>query len=201
MKNETKVDVMIHIKEVIVVEGRYDKERLKKITDAPIICTHGFELYRSKRIIESIRRMAKDRGILILTDSDAAGFRIRNFIKQSVGDGVVKHAYIPSVKGKEKRKEKPGAEGILGVEGIDEKILEGIIKKATQVTESEKLTQVTKAQFYADGFSGRPDSAIKRAELAKALSLPPRISANALLDMINKVCGKEEYEEFKKRNP
>ncbi len=192
---------MIHIKEVIVVEGKYDKERLKKITDAPIICTHGFELYRSKRIIESIRKMAKDRGILILTDSDRAGFRIRNYIKQCIGEGDIKHAYIPSVKGKEKRKDKPGAEGILGVEGIDEETLENILRQAARVTEAEPVTMVTKAQFYADGFSGRPDSAIKRAELAKALSLPPRISANALLEMINKVCCAEEYEEFKKRNP
>lgn len=193
---------MIHIKEVIVVEGKYDKERLKKITDAPIICTHGFELYRSKRIIESIRQMAKKRGILILTDSDKAGFRIRNYIKQCIGEGgVVKHAYIPSVKGKEKRKDKPGAEGILGVEGIDEETLENILKQAAEVTDKEPAVKITKAQFYADGFSGRPDSATKRAELAKTLSLPPRISANALLDMINKVCGAEEYEEFKKRNP
>lgn len=202
MKNDIKVgSFMIHIKEVIVVEGKYDKERLRKITDAPIICTHGFELYRSKRIIDSIRQMAKTRGVLILTDSDGAGFRIRNYIKQCVGDsGEVKHAYIPSVKGKEKRKDKPGAEGILGVEGIDEKTLEGIIKKATEVTEAEPMISVTKAQFYADGFSGRADSAEKRAALARALSLPPRISANALLEMINKVCGAEEYEEYKKRN-
>ncbi len=193
---------MIHIKEVIVVEGKYDKERLKKITDSPIICTHGFELYRSKRIIDSIRRMAKNRGVLILTDSDRAGFRIRNYIKQCIGEGgVVKHAYIPSVKGKEKRKDKPGAEGILGVEGIDEETLENILKQAAEVTDKEPAVKITKAQFYADGFSGRPDSAAKRAELAKTLSLPPRISANALLEMINKVCGAEEYEEFKKRNP
>ena len=193
---------MIHIKEVIVVEGKYDKECLKKITDAPIICTHGFELYRSKRIIESIRKMAKDRGILILTDSDRAGFRIRNYSKQCVGEvGNIKHAYIPSVKGKEKRKEKPGAEGILGVEGIDKKTLESILNQAAEITDEGPMAKVSKAQFYADGFSGRPDSAKKRAELAKALSLPPRISANALLEMINKVCGVEEYEEFKKRNP
>ncbi len=190
---------MLHIEEVIVVEGRYDKERLKKITDAPIICTCGFELYRSKRIINSIRQMAKTKGVIILTDSDRAGFRIRNYIKQSLGnEGSVKHAYIPKIEGKEKRKAIPGKDGILGVEGIDEKTLEQILQKAATVADAKTLTPITKADFFKDGFSGKPDSAQKRAALAKKMNLPPSISANALLDLINKVYGKEEYEELKK---
>lgn len=188
---------MIHIEELIVVEGKYDKEKLRKVTDAPIICTHGFELYRSNRIINSIRQMARTRGVIVLTDSDRAGFRIRNYIKQCLGkDANVKHAYIPSVKGKEKRKEKAGADGILGVEGIDEKTLEDILKKATAATTSKPLTPVTKAEFFADGFSGKPDSTAKRERLARAMSLPPKMSANALLDIINKVYGLEEYKKF-----
>lgn len=191
---------MIHIEETIVVEGKYDKERLRHITDAPIICTHGFELYRSKRIIQSIRQMAKKRGIIILTDSDRAGFRIRNYIKQCLGDSAnIKHAYIPHIEGKEKRKEKAGAEGLLGVEGIDEALLADILSKAGSVTEVKPLMQVTKAQFYADGFSGKSDSAERRRCLARLMKLPPTISANAMLELINKVYGAEEYEELKSK--
>lgn len=189
---------MLHINEAIIVEGKYDKERLRKICDAPIICTHGFELYRSKKIVNSIRQMAKTRGVIILTDSDRAGFRIRNYLKQCLGnEGDIKQAYIPEVKGKEKRKEKAGKDGLLGVEGIDEKTLEEILKKSTAVHEAELLEQVTKAEFYADGFSGKPDSAEKRESLAKALNLPPRMSANALLEMINKIYGAEEYRKMR----
>lgn len=184
---------MLHIDKVIVVEGKYDKEKLRKITDAPIICTHGFELYRSKRIINSIRTMAKTRGVIVLTDSDRAGFRIRNYIKQCLGnDCDVSHAYIPHVKGKEKRKDSPGKDGLLGVEGIDEKNLAEILKGAA-VTEAVPLTPVSKADFFRDGFSGKPDSAERRRKLALALSLPPSISANALLELINRVYGAEEY--------
>lgn len=190
--------LMLHIEDVIVVEGKYDKERLRKVTDAPIICTHGFELYRSNRIINSIRQMAKSRGIIVLTDSDRAGFRIRNYIKQCLGRDVrVQHAYIPPVKGKEKRKEKAGADGLLGVEGIDESILEDILRKAATASEAEPLTPVTKAEFFADGFSGKSDSAEKRKKLARRLSLPPNMSANAMLELINKVYGAEEYNKIK----
>lgn len=192
---------MLHIEEVIVVEGKYDKERLKNITDAPIICTHGFELYRSKRIINSIKTMAKNRGVIVLTDSDRAGFRIRNYIKQCLGDSVdVKHAYIPQLKGKEKRKEKAGADGILGVEGMSEKMLEEILIKVANTTDSKhtNLKPVDKATFYADGFSGKPDSAEKRNKLAKLMNLP-NMSANALLDIINKTYGYDEYKEYVKR--
>lgn len=185
---------MLHIKEAIVVEGKYDKERLRRICDAPIICTHGFELYRSKKIVNSIREMAKTRGIIILTDSDRAGFRIRNYLKQCLGDkGNIKHAYIPEVKGKEKRKEKAGKDGLLGVEGIDENRLAEILSQAATVCEEKPFKQITKAEFFADGFSGKPESTKKRETLAKALNLPPRISSNALLDIINKVYGADEY--------
>ena len=191
---------MIHIEEAIVVEGKYDKERLRHITDAPIICTHGFELYRSKRIIESIRQMAKMRGVIILTDSDRAGFRIRNYIKQCLGDAAnIKHAYIPHIEGKEKRKERAGAEGLLGVEGIDEELLADILSKAGSVTETKALKKVTKAQFYADGFSGKSDSTEQRKRLARLMKLPPTISANAMLELINKAYGAEEYEELKSK--
>lgn len=191
---------MLHINEVIVVEGKYDKEQLKKITDAPIICTYGFQLYRSPKIINSLRALSKKRGIIVLTDSDRAGFRIRNYIKQCLGEAAnIKQAYIPEVKGKEKRKEKPGADGLLGVEGIDEETLEAILKKSASVSQEPPINSVTKAEFYSDGFSGRANSAELRQKLCRELSLPPRISANALLDMINKVYGAEEYKDAVKK--
>lgn len=186
---------MLHIKELIVVEGKYDKEHLKKITDAPIICTHGFELYKSKNVIKSIKELSKDRGVIILTDSDRAGFRIRNYLKNCLGDSCdIKNAYIPEIEGKEKRKTRPGKDGILGVEGIEEEVLEEILKKAATEIIPDNVEKVTKADFFADGFSGREDSGEMRKQLAKELNLPPRISANAMLDLINQIGGMPVYE-------
>lgn len=187
---------MLHIKETIVVEGKYDRERLKKITDAAIICTGGFSLYSNKNIINSIRKMAKTTGVLILTDSDSAGFRIRNYIKQCVGDdGVVKHAYIPSIEGKERRKEKAGKEGLLGVEGMSEELLADILKTVTEVKAEnrENEPKITKTMLFEDGLSGGEESAVKRRKLEKLLGLPPRLSANALIDVLNGAIGFEEY--------
>ena len=187
---------MLHIKETIVVEGKYDRERLKKITDAAIICTGGFSLYSNKNIINSIRKMAKTTGVLILTDSDGAGFRIRNYIKQCVGnDGIVKHAYIPSVEGKERRKEKPGKEGLLGVEGMSEELLADILKTVTDVKSEDRKNEprITKTMLFKDGLSGGDDSAVKRRKLEKLLGLPLRLSANALIDVLNGAIGFEEY--------
>lgn len=193
---------MLHIKEAIIVEGRYDKERVKQITDAPIICTGGFNIFKNPQIISSIRSLAQDVGIIVLTDSDRAGFKIRNYIKQCVGNnGTVKHAYIPSVEGKEKRKDTPGKEGILGVEGMTEDILYEILKKVTSVErtdnpfpdKNEPQKIITKKDLYFDGLTGGADSFDKRKKLAKHFNLPPRISTNAMLDLLNKVYGYEKY--------
>ncbi len=186
---------MIHIKETIVVEGKFDKEQLKKITDAPIICTGGFSLYTNKNIINSIRTMAQKTGVIILTDSDGAGFRIRNYIKQCVGNrGTVKHAYIPSVSGKERRKDTPGKEGLLGVEGIGEETLEKILREtACEVELCEQGQKITKAVLYEDGLSGRADSEELRRKLKRELGLPLRLSSNALIDILNSAIGFEEY--------
>lgn len=192
---------MIHIKEVIVVEGKYDKERLRKITDAPIICTNGFGLYRSKGTLNSIRKLAKDRGVIILTDSDSAGFRIRSYLKGCLsGSCVIKNAYIPAVEGKEKRKDKPGKEGLLGVEGIAEAELERILKTAATVDDCGRETlPVTKADFFEAGLSGGAKSGEKRRRIAAILNLPPRISANAMLDLINQIGGMEVYQKALER--
>ena len=193
---------MLHIKETIVVEGKFDKEQLKKVTDAPIICTGGFALYTDKSIITAIRKMAQKTGVIVLTDSDSAGFRIRSYIKQCVGDrGTVKHAYIPSVKGKEKRKAVGGKEGLLGVEGMTEELLSEILKSVTEITDTDKMNepQITKAMFYEDGLSGGEESAAKRKKLAQNLGLPARISANALLEVLNLAIGYDEYKEALKK--
>lgn len=290
---------MLHIKETIVVEGRYDKEKLKRVTDAPIICTGGFDLYKNKNTVKAICRMAEKTGVIILTDSDRAGFRIRSYIKQCTGGrGSVKHAYIPTVLGKERRKDKAGKEGILGVEGIDEETLAEILSRVAEVedsadstgnaegcggadcadnsntdkcaqcadnsntadccgadcadkTNTDKCAQcadnpnaagcrgaecadkanadkcaqcadnpsaadcrgasrtgnsnsaasagggnrgtVTSAMFYEDGFTGKDGSAELRARLAKQLGLPLRITPKAMLDIINKAYGVDEY--------
>lgn len=193
---------MLHIKETIVVEGKFDKEQLKKVTDAPIICTGGFTLYTDKSIITAIRKMAQRTGVIVLTDSDSAGFRIRNYIKQCVGDhGTVKHAYIPSVKGKEKRKTVGGKEGLIGVEGMTEELLSEILKTVTEVADAECIGElkITKAMLYEDGLSGGVESAAKRKKLAQELGLPVRISANALLEVLNSAIGYDEYKETLKK--
>ncbi len=187
---------MLHIKETIVVEGKYDKIRLKEITDAPIIVTGGFALYKDKKIMKAICASAKETGIIILTDSDGAGFRIRNYIKQCVGDrGKVLNAYIPSVEGKERRKDTPGKEGILGVEGMSEEVLESILKSATEILPDAPKNDkpITKATLYEDGLTGKENSAQLRKKLSRELSLPPRLSAGGIIEIINRVYGYERY--------
>lgn len=181
---------MIHIREVIVVEGKYDKARLCKLTDAPIVCTHGFQLYRSSAIVNSIRTLAKDRGVLILTDSDRAGFRIRNYLKTCLGKSCpIKNLYIPAIAGKERRKEKPGKEGLLGVEGMSDETLLALLASAEAEETDTPIIPITKADFVALGLSGKADSAQFRGALAKHLQLPPKMSANALLDLLNQIGG------------
>ena len=183
---------MIHIREVIVVEGKYDKARLSGLTDAPIVCTHGFQLYRSSAIVNSIRALAKDRGVLILTDSDRAGFRIRNYLKTCLGKSCsIKNLYIPAIEGKERRKEKPGKEGLLGVEGMSDETLLALLSSAKTEEMDTPITPITKADFMTLGHSGKSDSAARRNALAKHMQLPPKMSANALLDLLNQIGGME----------
>ncbi len=193
---------MLHIKETIVVEGKFDREQIKKVTDAPVICTGGFALYTDKSIIKSIRTMAQKTGVIVLTDSDSAGFRIRSYIKQCVGkQGTVKHAYIPSIEGKEQRKRTPGKEGLLGVEGISEERLSQILETVTEVMDAPQTegTRITKAMLFADGLSGGEESAQKRKKLARKLGLPIRISANALIEVLNAAVGYDEYKKILKK--
>ncbi len=193
---------MLHIKETIVVEGKYDRERLKNITDAPVIVTGGFNLYRDKKVIKAIIAAAKETGIIILTDSDGAGFRIRNYIKQCVGkNGTVLNAYIPSVKGKEKRKDTPGKEGILGVEGMSDDVLSQILQNTTEIIEKPLINEqlLTKAMLYEDGLTGKDGSDELRKKLTKAMSLPPRLTANGIMEIINRVYGYDAYKKTLER--
>lgn len=189
---------MYKIKETIVVEGVYDKIKLSRFIDGVIMTTNGFRVFSDERIIKSIREMAVKTGVVILTDSDSAGFKIRNYIKQALPKDAVKHAYVPEVKGKEKRKKEPGKEGLLGVEGIDEETILTALKNAgctIDGTASEKKASraVTKADLYALGFSGGEGSREKRAALARSLGIPMKISANMLLDIVNRLLTYDEF--------
>ncbi len=185
---------MLNIKETIIVEGKFDKERVKRVCSAPIICTDGFELFRSKRMTETIRKLAETTGIIVLTDSDRAGFKIRNHIKNCVGErGTVKHAYIPSLKGKEKRKDKPGKEGLLGVEGMDDEVIRRAIEKAAATEAAKPIKTLTKSEMYLDGISGREGSFELRQKILARMKLPLRLSPNAMAELINKAGLYEEY--------
>lgn len=189
---------MLKIKEAIVVEGTYDKIKLDQIVDATVITTDGFRIYKDRKKIDMIRRYAQTTGIIILTDSDRAGFQIRNYVKNLVGNKNVKHAYIEDVKGKEKRKSEPSKEGLLGVEGIsDEQIIKAL--KNAGITEKkgpDNENPISKSDLFSDGFSGGAESRALREKLLKKLGLPAKISVNMLLDVLNDLYGYEQYKEM-----
>ncbi len=187
---------MIKTDRVVIVEGKYDKIKLDAILDAVIIETDGFAIFNDKEKQRLIRRLAKTKGLLILTDSDSAGFKIRSFIGGIVPPEEIKHAYIPDIFGKEKRKAEASKEGKLGVEGIPKEILIEALAKAGVLAEETKETKrklVTKTDLYEDGLSGREDSATKRKAFLKSLDLPELLSANKLLPIINTFLTYEEY--------
>ena len=186
---------MIHIDEVIVVEGRYDKNTLSQLVDATIVETDGFGVFSNAEKLALLRRLADERGLVVLTDSDGAGFVIRNFLKGAIDPARVKHAYIPDVRGKEKRKARPGKEGKLGVEGMKPEVLLAALERAgvnALETQSASAPRLTKAELYAFGLSGRPDSAARRAALLQKLGLPERLAPNALLDVLNALYSREQ---------
>ncbi len=180
---------MINVKEVIVVEGRYDKDTLSQVFDAVIIETSGFGVFNDREKLALLRRLAEARGLVILTDSDGAGFVIRNFLKGSIDPALVKMAYVPEIEGKERRKDKRSKEGKLGVEGMSRDTLIDALRRAGATMDGEAPTHrsggITKATLYELGLSGRPDSAGRRRELLKKLGLPEKLGANALLDVLN----------------
>ena len=183
---------MLKIKQTIIVEGKYDKIKLKSITDANIITTDGFGIYNDEAKRALIKTIAEKTGIIILTDSDSAGRRIRNFIKNCAGSENILNVYVPGVLGKEKRKSAPSKENIIGVEGTDNDLLAEVLKK--YCAPAEKTKTITKADFYEDGFSGKEDSAKRREYLRGRLGVP-YMPANSLLDCANILL---DYEEYKK---
>lgn len=184
---------MIHINEILLVEGKYDKIKLQSVTDANIVTLDGFSVFSDEEKITALRALAEKRGLLVLTDSDAAGFKLRAFINGRIPKEKVKHAYIPDVFGKEKRKQIASKEGKLGVEGIDTAVLTEILTPFA-ADSIEPLQSLTKADLYADGLVGRPDSAQRRRAFAVAAGLPARIGSNALLEFINAMLTKEQYQ-------
>ena len=193
----------LRIKEAIVVEGRYDKNTLSQVVDAVILETAGFRVFKDGEKLILLRRMAQKRGLIILTDSDGAGFVIRNFLKGAIDPALVKHAYIPDRFGKERRKRAPGKEGKLGVEGMDPQALLSALRRAgaTFVDEEDASAApppLTKADLFALGLTGRPDSAARRAALLKKLDLPEHLNANALLTVLPALYSREDLAEVLK---
>ena len=191
---------MLKIREAIVVEGRYDKNTLAQIVDAPILETKGFGLFKDPKQLELLRSVAKKRGLIVLTDSDGAGFVIRNHIKSAIPAKYLKHAYIPDVAGKEKRKAAPGKEGKLGVEGMSPEVLLAALKNAGATIEGESTArendQITKQDFVEFGLSGGPNASERRKRLENRLHLPEHMSANALLQALNLLLSREELGEI-----
>ena len=190
---------MYSVKEVIVVEGRYDKNTLSQVVDAVIVETSGFGIFNDRQKQKLLRRMAETRGLIVLTDSDGAGFVIRNFIKGCVPPEQVKHAYIPDISGKERRKASPSREGKLGVEGMRPEIILEALRRAGATIDGEETRRaaITKADLYARGLSGGQGSAQRRAELLRSLELPERLTADGLLDVLNATMTKEAFYELR----
>ena len=188
---------MVKIKEAIVVEGRYDKNTLSQVVDTLILETAGFGVFKDTEKLALLRKVAEKRGLIVLTDSDGAGFVIRNYLKGAIDPALVKHAYIPDRPGKERRKRAPGKEGKLGVEGMDPQALLDALRRAGATFLEERSGErrepvLTKADLFALGLTGRPDSAAKRAVLLKQLDLPGHLNANALLDVLSALYDREE---------
>ena len=190
---------MFRIREAIVVEGRYDKNTLSQVVDTVILETAGFGVFKNQELVALLRRLAEERGLIVLTDSDGAGFLIRSRLKSALPQDRVKHAYIPDVYGKERRKRAPGKEGKLGVEGMTPAVLVEILRRAGATFLEEEAGGrgpkggITKADLYALGLSGGPDAARRRQALLKHLKLPEHMSANALLPVLNALYDRESF--------
>lgn len=192
---------MVKIREAIVVEGRYDKNVLRQIVDAPVFETHGFGVMNDRPLLGLLRRLAETRGLIILTDSDGAGFVIRNYLKGSIPPEQIKQAYVPDIRGKERRKQRPGKEGKLGVEGMRPEVLLEALRRAGATFEGDAPQaartgeEITRADLLDRGLIG-PGSAEKRAALLKTLRLPEHLSTAALLQTLNLLMSREEFEKL-----
>ena len=193
---------MRKIKEVIVVEGRYDKNALSQVVDATVITLGGFSVFNDKEKLAFLRRLGEKQGLIVLTDSDGAGFVIRNYLKGALPKELVKQAYIPDIHGKERRKRAPGKEGKLGVEGMKSEVLLEALRRAGATfldEEGEKVKKgapITKADLFALGLTGGENSAGKRQALLKSLDLPEHLTPNGLLEALNLLYDRESFLEY-----
>lgn len=185
------------VREAIVVEGRYDKNALSQVVDAVILETEGFQIFSEPAQMEMLRRIAQCRGLIVFTDPDGAGLVIRNYLKGCLPPACVKHAYIPGIDGRERRKKSPSGEGKLGVEGMPPAVLlEAIRRSGATLEDSEapvREDRLTKAELYAAGLTGTPGAAGRRQMLLRELSLPSQLSSNALLDVLNALLSREAF--------
>lgn len=190
---------MIRVREAIVVEGRYDANTLRQIVDAPVFETGGFGVFNDRERLKLLRLAAETRGLIVLTDSDGAGFVIRRYLSGAIDPKRVKHAFIPDVYGKERRKRTASKEGKIGVEGMRPEVIVDALRRAGATIEGEDARRapggITKADLYAAGLSGKPDSAEKRRALLKKLDLPERLSPNAMLRALELLYTREEFRE------
>ena len=196
---------MKKVKEVIVVEGRYDKNALSQVVDATVITLGGFSVFNDKEKLAFLRRLAEKQGLIVLTDSDGAGFVIRNYLKGALPKELVKQAYIPDIYGKERRKRTPGKEGKLGVEGMKPDVLLAALARAgATFLDEENGTgaagePITKADLFELGLTGGPDSAAKRQAILRELELPEHLTANGLLEALNLLYSRESFLKFAKK--
>ena len=188
---------MVKIKEAIVVEGRYDKNTLRQVVDTAVFTTEGFGVMNNKTLLSFLRTVAETRGLIILTDSDGAGFVIRNYLKGALPKDRVRHAYIPDVAGKEKRKAAPGKEGKLGVEGMTPEVLVDVLRRAGATFEDDSAAKpaapITKTDLFELGLTGGPDSKAKRLALLKKLNFPAHMTTNAMLEALNVLYDRETF--------
>ena len=192
---------MMRLDKIVVVEGKYDKIKLCNFLDAEIVTTDGFRIFKDKEKIAKLRKMAEKRGIIILTDSDSAGFMIRNHLCGSIDNSLITNVFIPEIKGKERRKTSPSKQGLLGVEGVNEEIILKALEKAgvavsSEKTASETREKITKTDLFCLGLSGGEGSAEKREELLKRLELPTGLSPSQLLTALNALYPREEFLEL-----
>lgn len=194
---------MYKIKEAVIVEGNYDKIKIAGFLDGVIVTTHGFAVFTNEDFIKTIGELARRTGIVILTDSDSAGMKIRNFVKQAASGGIVKHAYVPDIAGKERRKRSASAEGLLGVEGMSEEVIINALRDAgceiDDCVREDKASGITKADMYMLGLTGGGNSSEVRKRLSAEIGIPAKLSANMLLDVLNRILSYDELVEIVQR--
>lgn len=196
---------MMRVKEVIVVEGRYDKNTVSQAVDATVVTLGGFSVFNDREKLAFLRRLALERGLIVLTDSDGAGFVIRNYLKGALPKDRVKQAYIPDIHGKERRKRVPGKEGKLGVEGMRPEVIVEALRRCGATFEDGPVrssggTPITKADLFVLGLTGAPDSTVRRQALLRQLELPEHLTPNGLLEALNLLYSREELEEIMRQS-